>query len=93
MLVTTLLAAAVLSQGPPVTSGLKGFYVGDSYVAASNSWRDISGNNQHATTSGTINYNALGINGEDFLSGGTGARVTLPQSFSGNTYTFFHVTK
>jgi hypothetical protein len=76
-----------------VRSGLTGWYVGDSYNATLNQWRDISGSNNHGTTSGTITFNSQAINGEDFINGGTAAKVTLPQAFSGADYTFFHVTR
>jgi hypothetical protein len=84
---------AVLAQGPPITNGLTGFYVGDSYNATANKWMDISGAGNHATTSGTITRVPLGINGEDFLRGRTTTKVTLPQTFVGDTYTFFHVCR
>jgi hypothetical protein len=82
-----------LSKGPPVTSGLQGFYVGNSYNASASRWLDISGNNNHATTFGTIAYNSQGVNGEDYLSGGTTAGLTVPFTIVANSYTFFHVCK
>ena len=82
-----------LSQGPPVTSGLTGFYVGDSYNASANRWMDISGNNNHVTTYNTIVYNAQGVNGEDYISGGTTAGLVLPFVIVANSYTFFHVCR
>jgi hypothetical protein len=84
---------AVLAQGPPITNGLTGLYVGDSYNATANKWMDISGLGNHATTTGAITRVPLGINGEDHLRGRTTTTVTLPQTFVGDTYTFFHVCR
>jgi hypothetical protein len=84
---------AVLAQGPPVTSGLTGFYVGDSYNATENQWMDISGLGNHANTTGNITRMPLGINGEDYLRGLTTSTVALPQTFVGDSYTFFHVCR
>jgi hypothetical protein len=45
---------AVLAQGPPVASGLRGWYVGDSYNATANRWMDISGLGNHAVTGNDV---------------------------------------
>ena len=85
---------AALAQGPPITSGLTGYYVADSYNATAAKWMDISGLNNHATTSGAaINLTSQGVNGEDYLRGGPTSKVTLPMTWTGATYTFFHVCR
>ena len=84
---------AVLAQGPPVTSGLTGFYVGDSYNATAQKWMDISGRGNHANTTGTVTVMRLGINGEDYIRGRTTTTLALPQTFVGDSYTFFHVCR
>jgi hypothetical protein len=83
----------VLAQGPPITSGLAGFYVGDSYNASANLWLDVSGLGNHAPATGPITRMPLGVNGEDYLRGNTSTNVALPFSFTGDTYTFFHVCR
>jgi hypothetical protein len=75
---------------PPVTSGLIGYYTGDSWTGTQ--WQDVSGSGNHVTSvSGTIS-NTTTINGIKSLSGTTTSVLTFPAILN-STYTFIHVTR
>jgi hypothetical protein len=74
------LQIATDAQLPPVTSGLTGVYWASGYDSASNRWLDVSGQGNHAGTSGIISKEtAADLNGKDYLHGDTGANVNWPQ--------------
>ena len=75
----------------PVTSGLMGHYIAESYTP--NTWRDLSGAGNHASTSGTIYTNPSGINGKAYIYGGTSASVQFPSAILPSTYTIFHICR
>lgn len=78
---------------PYITSGLVGYYIGESYLSASSSWRDLSGNGYHASTTGTISINSAGINGKAYIYGGTTSTVQFPSAILPSTYTIFHICR
>jgi hypothetical protein len=84
--------------GPPV-SGYVGWYIGDSWDGAT-TWRDLSGNNNHATVSSTgitrgTSIAATKNTGIYFrsLRGTTSGTVTWPETILPSTYTLFHVAR
>ena len=81
------------SATPPVTAGLIGLYVGDTFVSGSQ-WTDLSGNGNHVTTfKGTPRNSSVTINGYKALSGGTADGLRWPTTILPATYTLFHVAK
>lgn len=77
----------------PITSGLVGYYVGDTFTAGTQ-WTDLSGNGNHATTfNGTPVNTSVTLNGYKALSGGTGDGLRWTNSILPATYTLFHVAK
>ncbi len=78
----------------PVTSGLIGYYTGESYVAGSQ-WTDVSGSGNHATIlKGTPVVNAFtSSSGLVAVSGGTTAGITFPSGILPSTYTLFHLAR
>lgn len=74
----------------PVSSGLIGYYTGESHSGTT--WNDLSGSNNHATCANVVS-NAVVINGYKACSGGTNATVTWPAGILPPTYTLFHVTR
>jgi hypothetical protein len=79
------------SMSLPVTSGLMGHYIAESYTP--NTWRDLSGAGNHATTSGTIYTNPFGINGKAYIYGDTSSVVQFPAAILPSTYTIFHICR
>jgi hypothetical protein len=85
---------------PPVTNGLTVYMTGDSWDAAANVWRDLSGNgNDSSGTSGTISVAThTGGNGASgvfkYITGDTSAGVAITNGWpNGADYTFFHITR
>lgn len=77
----------------PVTSGLVGWYDGESWTGTQ--WTDKSGSGNHVTTyTGTINVTTFTNNVRKYLYGTAGnARMTWPAAILPSTYTLFHVAK
>lgn len=84
------------NRTPPVTSGLVGLYDFDSWTGSQ--WTDLSGSNNHATsTTGTISTTTISGNGSslsiDTLQGNTSAGLRFPSAILPSTYTLFHVAR
>jgi hypothetical protein len=79
-------------QLPTDITGLVAQYTGDSFDATTNIWKDLSTNNNNATTSGPITNN-LKLNGNVYLTGGINDSVKFPVGVLPPVYTLFHVTK
>lgn len=81
----------------PVTSGLIGWYTGDSWSGVRNTgWYDLSGNNTTATTNefwGPLIRSTIPDTNISFISGGTGETVFFPQTLTFSSYTVFHVAR
>jgi len=76
----------------PVTSGLVGWYTGESWTGSQ--WTDLSGSANHVTSvSGTISTGTFTNNILKFVYGGTGTVLTWPSAILPSTYTLFHVTR
>lgn len=87
---------------PPSTTGLVGYYTGESW--SNTQWLDVSGSNNHCTTTvGTISTyrgsltdsnNAIyqGLNGLAYLGGDSNAGITFPVSINSN-YTLIHLAR
>ncbi len=88
---------------PPITSGMTGYYTGESWTGSQ--WTDVSGSGNHCTTyAGTINtYRGQladsggtfyqGIQGFEYLGGNTSAGITFPVALTGSSYTLIHVAR
>jgi hypothetical protein len=76
-------------EQPPVSSGLVGYYAGETFSGST--WSDVSGNNNNATSSGAISKSTQ--NGLQTLYGGTSSAITFPAAILPTTYTLFHITK
>ena len=77
----------------PFTSGLVGWYTGESWTGTQ--WTDLSGMGNHVTTyTGTINVGTFTNNTKKYLYGTAGnARMTWPTAILPSTYTLFHIAK
>ena len=92
-----------LYNTPPVTSGLIGYYTGESWTGTQ--WTDLSGNANHAVTitgtiktfnntqydSSSVSYQSL--NGNKYLGGGITAGITFPSAILPQTYTLLWVAR
>ena len=75
----------------PVTSGLVGQYIADSWNGLR--WTDTSGNGNHVTSvAGTLAKASL-PNGRTCIYGNTSSWLTWPTAILPPTYTLFHVAK
>ena len=76
----------------PVTSGLVGWYTGESWTGSQ--WTDLSGSGNHVTSfSGTISTGTFTNSPLKFVYAGTSSVVTWPSAILPSTYTLFHVTR
>jgi hypothetical protein len=92
-----------LYNTPPITSGLIGYYTGESWTGTQ--WTDLSGNANHAVTitgtiktfnntqydSSSVSYQSL--NGNKYLGGGITAGITFPSAILPQTYTLLWVAR
>ncbi len=69
------IAAAAL----PVTSGLTGYYTGDSYLPSTQLWQDLSGANNHAQGAGNVRLKPDCIYGKSCVYGQVGDSMQWPQ--------------
>ena len=75
-----------------ITSGLVGYYTGESWTGTV--WNDISPSaNNSTSTRGTPVNNSVTLNGFKCLSGDTTAGLTFPAGITPTGYTLFHVAK
>lgn len=89
---TTLRGAQSIIFGIPITSGLVGAYLGESF--SNNKWYDVSGSgNNSVSVNGTVTVNTSGLNGQTYLSGNTSTTLAFPSAILPSTYTLFHVTR
>jgi hypothetical protein len=84
------------NRTPPVVDGLVGLYDFESWTG--NQWSDISGNNNHATsTTGTISTPTISGNGSslsiDTLQGATNSGIRFPAAILPSTFTLFHLAR
>lgn len=77
---------------PPITSGLVGYYNADSSLD-NVYWRDLSGSGNHGSWTGTVSKEIGGINGYDYMYGGTSTKVVFPSAILPSTFTLFHLTR
>jgi len=96
--VTATISAAATAALIPVTSGLVGRYIGSSLNTSTSQWLDVSGNSNHATTTGypTIVNNAAvyGSTGTFQCVQGTYTDSILwPSGILPSTYTLFYVAR
>ena len=90
---------------PPISSGLVGYFTGESW-SGSTIWNDISGlaNNATLTSGNVITYNSRqpdsagiyyqSVNGFTYLAGGSNAVISFPSSVLPSTsYTLFWVAR
>jgi hypothetical protein len=88
----SLRGAQSILFGIPITSGLVGAYLGESF--SNNQWYDVSGNgNNTVSANGTVTVNVDSLNGKTYLSGTTATNITFPSTILPATYTLFHVTR
>lgn len=80
--------------------GLVAWYTGASFNAVTHQWTDISGNGNHATTSGSsddifaVPSNSSMLNGQTYVHGSTLSRVYFPSdAVLPADYTLFHVAR
>jgi Concanavalin A-like lectin/glucanases superfamily/Domain of unknown function (DUF2341) len=85
----------VSATGPPIMSGLVGYYTGESFVSSpSQQWRDLSGQGNHTVlTKGTISNSSTFANGRKYLTGATTAGLRFPVGILPTTYTLLALTK
>ena len=79
-------------------TGLTGWYEANSFNTSTQTWVDLSGNgNDASTTRGTVYKNETGLNGLPIIYGGTGdGGIEFPSAAMGGaptTYTIFTVAK
>lgn len=79
-----------------VTEGLVGWYTPASYAADSRMWKDLSGNGNHGTVTGTVymvSGTAGNLGGQPYLHGDTSGVITFPKGAMPSVHTLFHVAK
>lgn len=85
-------AAAATAATPPVTSGMVGYFTGESWTGLQ--WTDMSGANNHATVvTGTINTLTYPSTAKAYLYGDTAASIQFPMTILPQTFTAFYVAK
>ena len=83
-----------LSPLPPLTSGLVGYYTGNSFQQSPvKTWIDLSGAGNNVTAiTGTVAVNQV-AGQTTYISGTTDTKLTFPVTILPPVYTLFHVAK
>ena len=82
--------ATVLENAP----GIWGRWSGASWQMSTGTWKDISGNGRHATSTGSGTPQQKFQNGDHYLEGGTTSQITFPQnSIPSSAFTIFVVAR
>ena len=81
------------SSSLPVKNGLVGHYTGDSADIRGKTWKDISGNNNHAKMDKGSGFSHGNQNGKKTLKGDAATGVSFPTAILPKNYTFFYLSR